>query len=106
MIFLSPGHVIEFGCGAYTQLRHILETAGNVTVESVTLIDPLLDSYKTIPMCAYGTGKFVVNEQMYDNTTLIVNTTESFFKMDPFGGHQWDTVIVMNVLLFSYDALQ
>ena len=124
--------MIEFGAGGYTQTRNILEvlhntlsvdivaahTNGlflsffilqhtNVSISSVTLIDPQVDDYIKIAGCTYKSGVFEVNHKKY--TTYLNNTT-----VEKFGAAQraqglinlYDTVIMMNVLVYSLDAFQ
>jgi hypothetical protein len=43
--YIYIGKVIELGCGGYTQLKNIMDRV-NVTVEEVTLTDPLIFHYK------------------------------------------------------------
>ena len=43
---------IELGCGPFTQTRCILSC--HVEVDSLTLVDPLLDRYEELPLCAYS----------------------------------------------------
>ena len=43
---------IELGCGPFTQTRCILSCS--VEVDSLTLVDPLLDRYAELPLCAYS----------------------------------------------------
>jgi SAM-dependent methyltransferase len=96
------GHVIEFGCGGYTQLRNIMEHI-SVSVSSVTLVDPLLNSYKAIKGCTYGSGQFTVGGHAYE-TTFLDKPTEVLSQTGALG--VYDTVVVMNVIEYSRDGLR
>lgn len=93
------GEVIEFGCGGFTQFRHILEYV-SVTVKSVTLVDPLIDKYMKIPGCSYASGSVL------GYPTKLHNFTVEEYGKSSFASHQYDTVIDMNVLLYAKDAFQ
>mmetsp|Transcript_37748 Transcript_37748/g.65240 ORF Transcript_37748/g.65240 Transcript_37748/m.65240 type:complete len:346 (-) Transcript_37748:82-1119(-) len=100
------GHVIEFGAGGYTQTRNILEHT-NVSISSVTLIDPQVYDYIKIAGCTYKSGVFEVNNKKY--TTYLNNSTvEKFGVAQRAQGliNPYDTVIMMNVLVYSLDAFQ
>lgn len=47
---LNLGNVLEVGCGPFTQLITILN---NRAAKSITLLDPLLNSYLSLPNCTY-----------------------------------------------------
>jgi hypothetical protein len=52
------GHVVELGCGPFTQLQTILP--GRPRPASITLLDPLLESYASkVRGCPYSTGKLL-----------------------------------------------
>ena len=50
--YTSLGKVIEYGAGGYTQTRNLLERH-NISVESVTLVDPLITQYSKLVGCSY-----------------------------------------------------
>jgi hypothetical protein len=55
------GHVVEVGCGPFTQLQTILP--GRPRPASITLVDPLLESYaRTVRGCPYSRGKLLGNQ--------------------------------------------
>lgn len=87
------GDVIEIGCGPFTQLCTIQEER---TVKSVTLLDPLIDKYKTLPQCAYHGGKFLDHP-----TVLLSRPAEELDKEEIY-----DTAICINVLEHVQNALQ
>jgi hypothetical protein len=116
------GHVIEFGCGGYTQLRNIMEHV-DVRVDSATLVDPQIKDYQKIARCSFGNGTLLG----IMNTTLIASTVEAYgarfgttsssassasSATAVTGGGvvrawpQYDTVIDMNVLVYAQDAFK
>ena len=121
------GHVIEFGCGGYTQTRNIMEHV-DVRVDSVTLVDPMIKDYQKIARCSFGNGTLLG----IMNTTLVPSTVESYGARFAGGGGssgrnssgsgsgsgsgsvavggrvwpQYDTVIDMNVLVYAQDAFK
>jgi hypothetical protein len=74
-------------------------------MEEVTLIDPQVDDYITIRGCTYHSGVFQVNGQRY-KTHLNNTTVEKFGAAQRAAGltHRYDTVIMLNVLVYSLDA--
>ena len=55
------GHVVEVGCGPFTQLQTILP--GRPRPASITLVDPLLESYaRSVRGCPYSRGKLLGNQ--------------------------------------------
>lgn len=112
------GRVIEFGAGGYTQTRNLLEHV-SIDVEHVTLVDPLIWPYGKLEGCSYQGGRLKVNGSAYP-TTLVNTSTETFGKRYLGEGvlnkmplnhvvanaSQFDTVIVMNVLVYSNNAFE
>lgn len=96
------GDVIEFGCGGYTQLRNIMEHV-DVSVSSVTLVDPLLKSYQATKGCAYASGQFTVGDKTY-KTRLLDKPVEVLSRSGDLG--MYDTVVVMNVIEYSRNGLK
>ena len=76
----------------------------NVGITNVTFVEPLLEHFLTIPGCSYGSGRLVVKGVSYD-TTLSNLTVEEFGRQRP-AHQQYDTVIVMNVLVYARDAFE
>lgn len=76
----------------------------NVSMSHVTIVEPLLDHYMKIPGCPYSTGQLVLNDRAYP-TTLSNATVEAFGAALQYG-RQYDTVIVMNVLVYASDAFR
>jgi SAM-dependent methyltransferase len=112
------GRLIEFGAGGYTQTRNLLEHV-DIPVEHVTLVDPLIWPYGKLEGCSYRGGTLRVNNTAYP-TSLFNTSTEIFGKrflgegvlnQTPLDHHvanitQFDTVIVMNVLVYSANAFE
>jgi len=96
------GDVIEFGAGGYTQIRNILEMS-SADMKSVTLVDPQIYDYKEIPASSYFSGKLEVPFRKPYETTLSNLTVEAFGKQ--LKGRQYDTVVMMNVLVYARNAL-
>jgi SAM-dependent methyltransferase len=101
------GHVLELGCGPYTQLREILSVPGRGwTMDSVTLADPILVFESKHKNSAFHTGKFV------DRKGKIYPTTLHQVGAEAVGGlyhDAFDTVIMMNVLehvASAYEVLE
>lgn len=85
------GNVCEIGCGPFTQLKTIIQGR---TASRVTLLDPLLHSYRNMANCTYKNGKF-----MNFPTILRNEMAESFTDFALY-----DTIICINVLEHVMDA--
>ena len=112
------GRVVEFGAGGYTQTRNLLEHV-NITVEHVTLVDPLIWPYGKLEGCSYRGGTLKVNNSAYPTTLANVSTEtfgkrylgENILNQTPLdfvvpNATLFDTVIVMNVLVYSANAFE
>tara|TARA_B110000090_G_C13368567_1_gene441056 strand:- start:740 stop:1927 length:1188 start_codon:yes stop_codon:yes gene_type:complete len=112
------GNVIEFGAGGYTQLRNMLEHQ-NITIDKVTLVDPLLTNYARLEGCSYADGNLIIKGKPYE--TKLINTSVEVFGHDFLGPDVllkkslsyapenvilYDTVVVMNVLVYSRNAFE
>ncbi len=103
------GRVIELGCGAFTNLRHILP--GRDT-DRVVLLDPLLISYQQFhPNCTYKNNglcdRYV--ERLSCSIEQYADMTDSDLAMwglyeQEF--NEYDTVVMVNVLSHCQDALK
>ena len=63
------GHVLELGCGPFTQLKGLLGTRSRKwTLDSVTLADPLLVYESKATHSPFRDGKFKVNGKEYPTT--------------------------------------
>lgn len=85
------GHVCEVGCGPFTQLKRIIQGR---TATKVTLLDPLLNSYRKLRHCSYKSGKFM-------NLPTILKS-EMAESLTDFAAY--DTIICINVLEHVMDA--
>jgi SAM-dependent methyltransferase len=89
---LRLGHVVELGCGPYTQSIPMIKAVGHGTLSSLTLVDPLLDMYlqkvKDVPYRDES-------RTMFDRPTVLVRAdAESAGDiLQPV-----DTVVMMNVI--------
>lgn len=89
----SLGHVIEFGCGPFTQLRNILT---DHAADSITLVDPLATVYQEKHQhCSY-------KNNLLDGKPVTVQAVT----VEDFQGGQFDTVIFINVLSHCRDAFK
>lgn len=88
------GRVAEIGCGPFTQLHTIL-TRANKKVESITLVDPLLESYLSHRNCAYTNSRLA---------GFPVYRMESIPAEEFDGDNDYDTVVSINVLEHVRDA--
>jgi SAM-dependent methyltransferase len=85
------GDVLEIGCGPFTQLKTIQQGR---SIETVTLLDPLLENYLQLPNCTYRDGKFLDHP-----TTLLCHAAELLK-----GVEEYDTIICINVLEHVQDV--
>jgi hypothetical protein len=127
---INLGNVIEFGCGGYTQIRNILERTNiNTTMDTITLVDPQIDDYKKIDASSYYSGNLkipaippVTNDssgsrsgsgygsvegipQRTYPTKLSNLTVEEYGKINKNEYNKYDTVIMMNVLVYAQNAI-
>ena len=108
------GRVIEFGAGGYTQLRNLLERTRNVSLSSVTLLDPQIHQYRKISACSFQSGNLTVRPLRRTTivaeaawpTRLVDSTVEAFGRAPGEAKEQYDTVICMNVLVYAQSAIE
>lgn len=87
---IDLGSVIEVGCGPFTQLATIAKTH---RFNDVTLLDPLLNDYLTLPTCTYR------NDKLFKSRNLLP------IKLEDLDIHEsFDTLICINVLEHVIDA--
>jgi len=82
------GKLIEIGCGPFTQTKTII---ADHTVESITLVDPLIGEYLNHQHCSYS---------RFDHPTLLPIQAEDI----PIDMCDYDTVVCINVLEHVRDA--
>ena len=93
---INLGHVLEMASGPFTQLAHIMQIS-NATVESITLVDPLLRQYMSeVEQCSYKDGYLLGHP-----VTLIMAGGEEL-RM----GSRYDTVIMINGIEHCQDAIR
>ncbi len=92
-------HAIELGCGPFTNLRVIAEVA---PLERVSLLDPLIESYLTLPTCRYNRQVLVSHSgrQRIAVGELFAGPIED----TPLDGRSYDLVAMLNVIEHCYDV--
>ena len=100
---VTPTTVLEVGAGPFTQLKFVLQSKPAATVNSVTIIEPLLHIEGRHPNSAYRSGMFTDGSGREYPTTLIKAGGEEMAGMfyDKF-----DTVIMQNVLEHVHNAYE
>ena len=87
------GHVLELGCGPYTQLQTIL-SSGHRTVDSVTLVDPLAALYVLkVKGCTYRGGRL-----RGVRAHVVSEPAETFRWRSSRGAGAADTVVMVHML--------
>lgn len=90
----SLGAYLEVGAGLYTQLFNILTYRPDIKPTSITLVEPNIHRYTSMPQCLYQNGQLKGQHvKLVDGTTETMNMPEYF-----------DTVLVMNVIEHVLDA--
>jgi SAM-dependent methyltransferase len=93
------GHAIELGCGPFTNLRVISDV---VPIERVSLLDPLLESYLTLPTCRYSRQALRMH---FSGRMLPVAEAMALPIEDmPVEGRRYDIVVMMNVIEHCFDV--
>ncbi len=102
------GHVIELGCGPFTNMVHIIPER---QAQSITLLDPLISSYANHPHCTYTFSEKrtipMTGALMGRDVEIIPLAIESFNIRYLYGQisiGEYDTVIMVNVLSHCLDA--
>lgn len=86
------GDVVELGCGAFTNLRYIVQGR---TVDSITLLDPLLNDYEAqMTHCTYK------GWHLGETAVTGVASTIEAWETD----RQFDTLVMINTLAHCHDA--
>jgi SAM-dependent methyltransferase len=96
------GDVLEIGAGPYTKVKLILESR-HLSLSSVTLVDPLMEEYRSNPriQTRYGSGSLEVNGYDSIPTKLMSKVGE-----DAVVPSSYDTVILVNTLEHCFNAVQ
>jgi SAM-dependent methyltransferase len=88
------GHYLEVGAGLYTNIYYILQYRPDVQPRSITLVEPNIQRYTTMPQCLYQDGNIRGHPvKLVNATTESLNATEEF-----------DTILIMNVIEHVLDA--
>lgn len=85
------GHLVEVGCGPFTNAVWVLKDR---TADHVTLVDPLIMDYLEHPHCTYRGGHVGGV-----NVTAVQSMVE-FWE----SGHTYDALVMVNVLFHCFDA--
>jgi len=88
------GAIVEFGCGPFTQLKHIIEF-GNRQFSSITLVDPLINDYLNMDNCTYKDNSLLGCPVEFFNCQAEKFTRSNYY----------DTAICINVLEHVQDVL-
>lgn len=73
-------------------------------VDHVTLLDPLMDHYLHVGGCPFSSGQLIVKDRVLP-TRLLNITVEKYGKIVP-STEKYDTVIIMNIIVYAMDAFQ
>ncbi len=98
---IDLGHVIELGCGPFTNMRHIIPGR---QARTIALLDPLASSYFNHPHCAYidktiiGQAAQVIPFAIEDYDLRLL-----YAQIDHPPGGRYNTVIMINVLSHCRD---
>lgn len=87
------GVVVEYGCGPFTQIKHIAEY-GKRNIDGITLLDPLIEHYPSMPHCTYKN-----NMLLGKPVERIASQAEKFLRPN-----YYDTAVCINVLEHVQDA--
>ena len=96
------GHAMELGCGPFTNLRVI---ADFVEIGKVSLLDPLMESYRQLPNCRYGRGTAAgLRAHSGDPVLPIVEMFACPIENMTAEGRKYDLVVMMNVIEHCFDV--
>lgn len=100
-LFMLQGHTfkrgIELGCGPFSNMRVAVST---VKVETIELLDPLIESYLELPNCAYTGMKL----RRLDGNTETVAKLHPMPIEDMQVETKYDLVILINVIEHCFDV--
>ncbi len=98
----NVGHIIEVGCGPFTNMIHIIPDR---ETNSISLLDPLASSYLRHPHCTYRDGTLL------KRSVELIPFAIEMYHHHSYGGQfntpykqQYDTVVMVNVLSHCLDA--
>ena len=91
-------HAIELGCGPFTNLRVIADV---VPISRISLLDPLMESYLTLPTCAYS--RTALRTHFHKKTIPVEETFPLPIEDMPVGVRRYDLVIMINVIEHCID---
>ena len=93
---------IELGCGPFTNLRVI---ADFVKIEKVSLLDPLMESYKQLANCRYRGGTAAgLRAHSGDPVLPIAEMLACPIEKMEAQGRNYDLVVMMNVIEHCFDV--
>ena len=78
----------------YTKLWNVLKHRPDAQPSSITLVEPSIHRYLSLPGCTYSGSKLNGH-----NVTLVDGMVETFDRVDSF-----DTILVVNVIEHVLDA--
>ncbi len=90
---------MELGCGPFTNLRII---ADFVSIGRVSLLDPLIESYLTLPNCRYAKG--TLRAHSGDPVLPVEEMLACPIEKMPVEGRGYDLVVMMNVIEHCFDV--
>ncbi len=95
------GNVVEIGCGPFTQSIAMLRKIGFSTLDSLTLVDPLIDLYlQKVQKVPYRENRF-----LFDKPTHLVRMGAEDAGLFLRPGH-YDTVVMLNVIEHGTNAVK
>lgn len=100
------GRLAELGAGPYTQTKSLLGAHMTFSVNDVTLIEPNIDNYLSLPNCVYRDGKLSrcpANEAQTEDCQVAVRLLASAVE-DLDIEEEFDTILVVNVIEHVFDA--
>lgn len=92
-------HAMELGCGPFTNLRIIADFA---RIGRVSLLDPLIESYLTLPNCRYAAG--TLRAHSGDPILPVQEMLACPIERMPTEGRRYDLVVMMNVIEHCFDV--
>lgn len=98
---LRLGNVVEIGCGPFTQSIAMLRKVGFSTLDSLTLVDPLIDLYlQKVQKVPYRDNRF-----LFDKPTHLIRMGAEDAGIFLRPSH-YDTVMMLNVIEHGTNAVK